>query len=584
MKTLLLVLGFSLISAALAQQSQQSPIQAPTGAQSETKKGGAIEGHVLNSKTGEPIRRVNLTLRPFNTTGTSSAVMVMGPMAPAAPYAGTSDAEGKFRIENIEPGSYRLAAERQGFVLREYGSGQNSMMGTTIKVVAASELKDLNFKLIPQALITGRVIDNEAEGLAHVQIQILRRRFIRGKQQLMPMGGGQTTDTGEFRISDLAPGRYWVSATYRGRMMMFGEAPARNTGDKPEEEYVPTYYPNSTDQAAARSIDLDAGQEMPGVDIRIQKVRVYRIRGKVTGGAQPLRNVRLAMIPREREVFMGMLGGGGGMVKEDGSFEIGGVQPGSYYVTALPMQGIMNPMGKVAVDVRQENVENVTLALASGVTIRGGIGVDGDLQQLEQAQGKKISFETVRVQLIPIDGIPFGVPSVSAKDDGSFALENAGPDRYRIGVFSLPQGLWLKSIRAGEREVIDSGIDLGGGTVSPLQITLGVGTGSVSGVVLDAKQQPATGSMVTLVPDPFKEERNDLFRLVSADQTGRFDLQGIPPGEYKLFAWADIEPGSYMDPEFLKPQESKATKITVKAKSQQQVSLTQIPADSTATR
>jgi hypothetical protein len=236
------------------------------------------------------------------------------------------------------------------------------------------------------------------------------------------------------------------------------------------------------------------------------------------------------------------------------------------------------------VDVRQDNVENITVALGSGVTIRGGVGVDGDLQQLEQAQGKKISFETVRVQLIPIDGMPFGVPSVSAKDDGSFVLENAGTDRYRIAVLNLPQGLWLKSIRAGEQEVIDSGIDLSGAAVGPLKITLGVGTGVVSGVAVDAQEQPAAGSMVTLVPDPFREERNDLYRLVSADQTGRFSPQGIPPGDYRVFAWNDIDPGSYIDPEFLKPHESKATKITVKANSQQQVSLTEILADSTAPR
>src|SRR5260221_14519318 len=83
MKTLLLVLGFSLISAALAQQSQQSPVQAPAGAPLEAKKGGAVEGRVINSKTGEPVRRVSLTLRPSNTPGGAGAGMVMGPIAPA---------------------------------------------------------------------------------------------------------------------------------------------------------------------------------------------------------------------------------------------------------------------------------------------------------------------------------------------------------------------------------------------------------------------------------------------------------------------------------------------------------------------
>src|SRR5260370_4113796 len=116
MKTLFLGLGLSLISTVFAQQSQQNSSPPSTGAQPEAKKIGAIEGRVFNSKTGEPIRRVSLTLRPFNTTGTTGAVIVMGPMATAAPYAATTDADGKFRIENVEPGSYRLSAERQGSV------------------------------------------------------------------------------------------------------------------------------------------------------------------------------------------------------------------------------------------------------------------------------------------------------------------------------------------------------------------------------------------------------------------------------------------------------------------------------------
>ena len=70
----------------------------------------------------------------------------------------------------------------------------------------------------------------------------------------------------------------------------------------------------------------------------------------------------MAVIPRERGAFMGMQGGGGEIAKEDGSFEIGSVLPGSYYVAALPTQGMMSIRGKVAVDVRQENVENVTSA------------------------------------------------------------------------------------------------------------------------------------------------------------------------------------------------------------------------------
>jgi hypothetical protein len=180
--------------------------------------------------------------------------------------------------------------------------------------------------------------------------------------------------------------------------------------------------------------------------------------------------------------------------------------------------------------------------------------------------------------------MPVNPSGGSVKDDGSFALENAGPDRYRILAFNLPEGTWLKSIRAGDQEVLDSGIDLSAGVSGPVQITLGSGSGQISGTVQDAKQQAAPGSLVTLLPNPMKEDRNDLYRVTTADQDGQFTLRGIPPGEYRLFAWEDIDPGSYMDPEFLKPHETKAQKITIKVDSQQQVSIAQISVEATATR
>ena len=75
-----------------------------------------------------------------------------------APFAATTDAEGKFSIDKVEPGTYRLSAERQGFVRQEYGARLNSMMGTTINVATGQNLKDLNFKMTPQAVVRGRVL------------------------------------------------------------------------------------------------------------------------------------------------------------------------------------------------------------------------------------------------------------------------------------------------------------------------------------------------------------------------------------------------------------------------------------------
>jgi hypothetical protein len=268
-----LILGITLACSVVAQQPA-----------ADAAKGAVITGQAVNSKTGEPVRRVSLTLRPM---GSASGGGMMGPGA-AAPYAATTDAEGKYRIEKIEPGTYMLFAERQGFVRQQYGGPSTGMgLGTPLQIAAGQELKEINLKLIPHAVITGRVLDEEGEPVARVQVQAMRRRYMQGKAQLMPTGGGMTNDVGEFRLADLAPGRYWVSAMSQGRMRMSMEGPARNPDNKPEEDYVLTYFPSTADQSGARALDLEAGQQLPGIDIHLQKGAVYRVRGKVVAMRTP---------------------------------------------------------------------------------------------------------------------------------------------------------------------------------------------------------------------------------------------------------------------------------------------------------
>lgn len=367
---------------------------------------------------------------------------------------------------------------------------------------------------------------------------MLSRRYFRGKQELVPVGGGMTLDNGEFRVADLAPGRYWISAAYRGSMM-FSEAPARNPDGKPEEAYVTTYYPNSADQAGAGAIDLEAGQELPGIDIRMRKAVVYRIRGKVVGPPSA-RNVRLIVTPRDA-MFFGF-GGMGAGVKEDGSFELANIQPGSYYISAMmPMQGMMRSLGRVAVDVVQGNVEGVTLVLG-GSTLNGSIRIDGDVQSLERKLGKKVTFESVRVQPAPFTAFPFGGMPASVKEDGSFTIENLPPVKYRLMVVGIPPGTYIQSIRAGDSDALNSAVEITSGAPVKVQVVLGVGVGEVIGVVQDAKGQPVAGATVTLLPDPLKEEPSGLTRTASSDQNGQFFLSNAAPGDYKLFAWQDVEP------------------------------------------
>ena len=43
-----------------------------------------------------------------------------------------------------------------------------------------------------------------------------------------------------------------------------------------------------------------------------------------------------------------------------------------------------------------------------------------------------------------------------------------------------------------------------------------------------------------LIPD-IQRERRDLYVRATTDKDGRFSIRGIPPGNYKVFAWENIE-------------------------------------------
>jgi hypothetical protein len=55
--------------------------------------------------------------------------------------------------------------------------------------------------------------------------------------------------------------------------------------------------------------------------------------------------------------------------------------------------------------------------------------------------------------------------------------------------------------------------------------------------------------------------RPEFYRSAVTDKDGKFRMVNLPPGEYALYAWEDVEEGDWMDPGFLK--KSEGTAVTV---------------------
>jgi hypothetical protein len=214
--------------------------------------------------------------------------------------------------------------------------------------------------------------------------------------------------------------------------------------------------------------------------------------------------------------------------------------------------------------VGKEDVDLGTVTLRPASVLRGNVAV---MDQLPTA------FDPTKliIQLRPIAGTPGDLTSSSRTSgggltaDGAFTIPNVASGRFFFNVSDLPDDLYVVSIRYAGREVRDSGFVIDGEPQGPVQIILGgpKSVGIVEGVVRDKKGDPVRGSVVAIVPGPAHRENPAAFRSVVTDDLGAFSIRGLLPGDYKVFAWENIEPGAYQNVDLLEKIEEQGRTVVV---------------------
>ena len=166
-------------------------------------------------------------------------------------------------------------------------------------------------------------------------------------------------------------------------------------------------------------------------------------------------------------------------------------------------------------------------------------------------------------------------------DDRSFKIDHLKPNRYGVLVGNLPDGFYVKSIRAGGVDETYSGIDLTSAEPGQIDILVSPKAGLVSGIARDSDtNQPFGGATVVLAPqETALAELPSLYQHASTDQYGRFRFRNVVPGKYYVYAWDDVETGAWMDPDFRKPLEDKAVSVTVAESAQADVQVNVIRSD-----
>jgi hypothetical protein len=479
---------------------------------------GTVEGRVVDSVTGEPIRKANVTLTLRARPG---SLVLNGQTAPANrmarpavnPGGGlVTDANGVFRAV-LPAGDYQVWAERNGYIFAPNASASK------VTVVAGETARDFTIKMNRHGVIAGRVLDEDGEPMAHVQVNGLRWVLQNGQRVLTPQAGmASTNDLGEFRLFGMAPGKYLVSAQshLRGNAFLQGR-----------QTYAPVFFPGVSDAGAAQAIEVTPGSTRQGIDLRLHKVPVVRVTGKVSGlsvaerptpeNAPRRGGAMVSLMPRTGVVSMGGQQSAG--VNPDGDFELPAVPSGSYILRVNVFgPGQDRRSARLNLEVGDRDISGLALKLEPAAELKGQIRAEGS----PALTSTMVYLE----QPAPAPASVYGRPDA----EGRFSVANVNPEVYRVRVQGLPAGYYVKSVRIGSQDAQPS-LDLSGGVSGELIVTLEKGTAELSGMVLDKDQKPAIGVQVVILGS-----RNEIVRNIMTDAQGRYSLTELPPGEYKIAA------------------------------------------------
>jgi len=493
--------------------------------QSQPAERCSLSGTVVSSVTGEPLNKVELRLEPLDRRATHVSVT-------------RSDAQGRFALVEIDPGSYHLKGRRNGYLEMSYGARTPHGDGSLVRLESGQALNGLTLKLTPGAVIAGTVRDSDGEPIENAHVTLARFTHAYGGPRMEAYDSTDTDDRGEYRFPGLAAGKYYAGVEPQSN----GWNQVDHTPNgAPVEVGVPTFYPGVTDVTLAAPIEVPAGRSVTGVDLTLIRSRVFRVSGRVVNAPAA---ARLAVsLNDSKNSAMKDYSLRTSTKNAAGDFEFREVPPGSYDVTVEDQ----TLRGRASVAVVASDLEGVRVVLSPGAEIKFRIGKEGSDKPVLTGLD---FFLTVNGR----NGF-----SPGPLDGDQSTVHNVPPDHYAVKIGgSLLRELYIKTARAGDTDVLADGLTVTGPGTIGIDVAMAADGGAAQGIVRNKDQQPVAGATILLAPD--KRSRVDLYRSITSDQNGHYEFAAIAPGNYTLFAWEDVEPDAWNDPDFLKDYEKQGEK------------------------
>jgi protocatechuate 3,4-dioxygenase beta subunit len=565
-----------------------------------------VSGILLRWGTEEPVGQATVELR--STSGNFSNAIVA-----------TRD-NGEFLFPNIVAGSYRVIAFADGYAPAEYGQLRQNGSGHSF-TIAAGERVNLRMGIVPGAVLAGRVTNQNGQPMVYSIVEILKATYDATGQIIPGLPLSVTTnDLGEYRAFWLPPGPYIVRAgpsqlnsfVNQGTINPVGTDLSRAStlitqSNRPRARTAPaeisssesgitpvlsTYYGGAPDPKSAQVVELRAGAEVAGIDIRvapIQFTRRIRLDGVVVGpNGQPNTNnysLSVATWPDGRTTALasaraltarvpstnpGIAPGAMVYVMDNGKFE-GAASSGFYQIRAS--QGMYS--GRTVVEASNQDL-NVTIHLHAPSTVTGRVLLEGEANANVDLTKLQVGIRTPPSSFFPSPVAANGQFRFDDVIDGDYEFRIT--HREPSAVTSAMENVYVKSIRFNGTDALNSPLRIDGTqTISGIEIVVGLRGGSVDGRVVNQRQESLDRATIVLLPQGPPPYREDRYRTVTTDKSGQFQFRGLPPGDYRILAWEDIDAGAWFNPAFLASNEQYATALTLVEGRAQKLDVTAIP-------
>ena len=513
------LLGSAASQEALAQNGDGPDASANTKAGTSSY---GVSGTVVNSVTGEPVRR--------------ALVQVAEQNGPAA----VTDNTGHFQLEGLKEGQAFVSVMKPGFDM-ETAQTQMVQVGKDAPAVV--------LKIAPAAVIAGRVTTLDEQPLEGFQIHIISKRVASGRETWMDIPNqGRTNEDGEYRIPGLSAGTYYVAVEHpQTRMSQRGVANPR------EEVFAKVFYPGVADLSGATPLELGPGREIEA-DFVVSAEPLYSVAGEISAPSD-VTGLNFTRRVGNDEDFTQFVGAQGGR------FE-GKVPAGAYEVSGPSSNGLQMSTPGASVVISGDNpdvriaMEPMTNIPVEFSTETGPAGAERSVRTENDIPGFAISLFSTR-----------SVPGQTNWWTRPTGIMNVTPGVYTLQIDAYTEW-WVKSAKRGGIDLLSDDLAVVDGAQAPIEITVRNDGAIVSGTVT-----PPGNVGVFVVQQRGKK---NFVKMAMAEQ-GNFTIAGVPPGDYDVVAIERGEQIEYMNPEVLNPYLASAEHISVARNGRSTVNLNAVP-------